>query len=298
MVQTFFSVSIPKFLSVKHKTSKIIYTELSYGIKLISSIAIVALYRPMNISSIIFFMFFLLLISHKIYASKYISYKQFSANVIIIKFTFLVVVFMLSNKKESITVVNNILFSSSPNILVELNKNNKSLQEIKIKALIENIRESCLRSIYKIEIASLVSIIISKLLVFSIQPKTLLHLLKKTWIPTSINSDINLVFTFSSQIHVLISEQMKQLIITLKGRSSDHTVKHFFYQNKIFNLLFSYSIRKKYNLKKEIMMSAQLNSSKLTKAQYSNLTIQKMLFFSNKLLIMLIAFIICFLIST
>nr|QUE29269.1 hypothetical protein [Erythrotrichia welwitschii] len=297
MVKKIFPVSISNFLSIRRKTSKIIYTEISYIIKLVSSIIIVFFYKPMSINLIIFFIFFLLLVYTKLYKSSYITYKKVSGNVILMKFLLLVCILILGKNNTYVEPNNQTIYSLEPNLLVDLKRQPLISQRSTIKQLLNKVNENCIKSIYRIEVTSLLSIIVSQLLVISIQPQTVLHFLDQLSINISTRSNINLVFTFSSQIYFLISDQITKIVTAIRCRSSNHSVSSIFNHKKIVDFLFLYGLKKRYNLKQDVMTSAQINSNKLIKAQYVNLKTKKILFYSDKMLIALTGLIICFLVS-
>nr|QUE29538.1 hypothetical protein [Erythrotrichia foliiformis] len=295
MIHSFFPISITSFLLLKHKTQKIIYTESSYILKFVTSIAIVAIYKPMTIQSLIFVIFFLLFIYRKLYSRQYISYKKISNNFIIIKFLFLISMFILEKNKTSYENINRTLLLAEPNSLVMSSEIYSKSTSKKIYLLISNITKSCLTSIYKIEVISLISIIASNILLISIQPRNLLHLLQRTKLTSSIKSEINLIFVFSSQIYFLISDQVIKVIHALKIRSSNHTIKTLIENKKIIEFFIFYMLRKKYSLRHDIMTSAQLHSNNFKKADYIELSITPIVSYSNTILSILLILISCFL---
>lgn len=297
MVQTFPLLSVSNFLSIRHKTKKILYTEVSYLVKLTSSVIIIVLYRPMHISLIIFFIIFLVLIYRKLHLTKYIAYKKISGNILILKFTILVCVLILGKNKTVVTKSYDILSNLNPNVLVDLDKAYVFNKQERIKLLFRHISNNCIKSIYRIEITSLISIMASQLLIIAIQPNNLLHLLNLSAASISTRSDLNLIFTFASQIYLLITDQATKVITALKIRTSNKTVESLFYQDKILEFFVLYTIRKKDSLKQEVMTSAQLSSNSLFRSSYTNLSIRKILFYSDKVLITFITLILCFLIS-
>nr|QUE29446.1 hypothetical protein [Erythrotrichia longistipitata] len=295
MIKAFFPLSISHFLLVRHKTKKIVYTEISYLIKLSGSIILIAIYRPMNIGLILFFIIFLFLIYQKLNSTNYIAYKRVSGNILILKFIVLISILILGKDKIIANGKYNTLSTLDLNVLVDLNKNDIFYRQDKLKFLFNHIGYNCLKSIYKVEIASLISIIASQLLMISIQPKNLLYFFNLSRASISTKSELNLIFTFSSQIYFLITDQITKMITALKIRASNNTVENLLHQNKIIEFLFLYMIKKKYNLKQEVMTSAQLNSNDTFRSYYSNLNNRKILLYSNKLLITFIALITCFL---
>lgn len=295
MIKAFFPLSISHFLLVRHKTKKIVYTEISYLIKLSGSIILITIYRPMNIGLILFFIIFLFLIYQKLNSTNYITYKRVSGNILILKFIVLISILMLGKDKIIANGRYNTLSTLDLNVLVDLNKNDIFYKQDKLKFLFNHIGYNCLKSIYKVEIASLISIIASQLLMVSIQPKNLLYFFNLSRASVSTKSELNLIFTFSSQIYFLITDQITKMITALKIRASNNTVENLLHQNKIIEFLFLYMIKKKYNLKQEVMTSAQLNSNDTFRSYYSNLNNRKILLYSDKVLINFIALMTCFL---
>nr|QUE28147.1 hypothetical protein [Sahlingia subintegra] len=295
--KTFFPLSIQKFLSIKRKTKRVIYTEISHKIKLASCLMIVIIYKPMTIYLIIFYIFFLLLIYKKLYSTNYILYNNLSNNLIIIKFIFLILIFTLGKHKILNINSNNIFSSVNLNILVNLNRHSIILKQKKINVFINILTEQFLKSIYRIEITSITSIIISRLLFISIKPQTILYLLKKSLMDISIYSELNLIFTFASQIYFLISDQTAKMLTALKLKSSNNQWNSLIFHNKILEFFFLYSIRKKQQLKREVMISAQLNSNTSTKAMYTEVELNKLLNHTNTILatfiILINVFLIC-----
>lgn len=295
MIKAFFPLSISHFLLVRHKTKKIVYTEISYLIKLSGSIILITIYRPMNIGLILFFIIFLFLIYQKLNSTNYIAYKRVSGNILILKFIVLISILMLGKDKVIANGRYNTLSTLDLNVLVDLNKNDIFYKQDKLKFLFNHIGYNCLKSIYKVEIASLISIIASQLLMISIQPRNLLYFFNLSRASVSTKSELNLIFTFSSQIYFLITDQITKMITALKIRASNNTVENLLHQNKIMEFLFLYMIKKKYNLKQEVMTSAQLNSNDTFRSYYSNLNNRKILLYSDKVLINFIALMTCFL---
>nr|QUE28529.1 hypothetical protein [Porphyrostromium boryanum] len=295
MTETFFLLPITNFSSVKRKAGKILYTELSYTVKLLSSIIIITLYRPANITLIVFYFFFLLLIYRKLYSTSYISYKQVSSIVLILKVIMFGIVFILGKEKGAIG--NNILSTLEPNILVILNQTNSIVETNKIQALLRNIGDKCIQSIYRIEIASLVSAITSKLLMISMRPETIINALDYTFFSILFKSEIHLIYTFSSQTYLLLSEQISRMLTAIKIRACNNIVQNLLTQDKILDFFILYSQKKRCNLKKDIMISAQLNSNTSKKSLYTSLNTTKTLNYSNKILVIFISSLIYFLVS-
>lgn len=295
MTETFFLLPITKFRSVKRKTRKVLYTELSYSIKVFSSILIITLYKPANIGLIIFYIIFLLLIYYKLYSTNYISYTQMSSAFVVFKVTILIIMCISGKKKGS--TGHELLSTLDPNNLVKLNIAHTVTRQEKVQALLQNIGERCLGSIYKIEITSLISIIASKLLVISMKPQTIIHSLYYTFFSVLLKSEIYLIYTFSSQIYSLISEQVSKVRAALKVRASDNLLHSLFTQDRVLEFFILCSRKKEYNLKVEIMASAQLNSSESKKCLYTIINMKKILKYSNKVLVVFISLLVCFLVS-
>nr|YP_010337693.1 hypothetical protein MW427_pgp148 [Sahlingia subintegra]UNJ17278.1 hypothetical protein [Sahlingia subintegra] len=296
MLKTFFPFSISKFLSIKRKTKKIVYTELSHRIKFTGSLMIVIIYKPMNIYVIIFFILFLLLIYRKLHSTNYILYKDLSNYLILVKFIVLVAVFTLGKQKAVKIHNNEMSVSLSPNMLVNLKKQFVISKQKNINILFNNLTEQFIKSIYRIEIASIISMIVSKLLFMSIRPHTFMYSLKHSLIDISMYSELNLIFTFASQIYFLISDHTTNIFTALKIKTSHNQWISLFFHNKLLEFFFLYSIRKKQQLKQEVMISAQLNSNKSTKAIYTEVELKQLLYHSNKFLAALLIFMSFFLI--
>jgi len=296
ILKTFFPFSISKFLYIKRKTKRIVYTELSHRIKFTGSLIIVIIYKPMNIYLIIFFILFLLLIYRKLSSTSYISYKDFSNHLIIAKFIFLVAIFTLGKQKVVKIDNSNMSVTVNPNLLVNLNRQFVISKQKKINILVNKLTEQFIRSIYRIEIASIISMIISKLLFMSIKPHTLLCSVKHSLINTSIYSELNLISTFASQIYFLISDHTIKMVTALKIKASHNQWISLFFHNKLLEFFFLYSIRKKQQLKQEVMVSAQLNSNKSSRAIYTEIELQQLLHHSNRILAALLIFTSFFLI--
>nr|QUE28588.1 hypothetical protein [Porphyrostromium japonicum] len=295
MTETFFLLPITRFRSVKRKTRKILYTELSYSIKVFSSVLLITLYKPASISLIMFYIFFLLLIYYKLYSTNYISYTQVSSAFVVFKVTILIIM-CISGKKKGATG-DELLSTLDPNNLVKLNIEHIMTRQENIQTLLQNIGEKCLGSIYKIEVTSLISIIASKLLVVSIRPQTMIHSLQYTFFGVLLKSEIYLIYTFSSQIYSLISEQVSKVRAALKVRTSGNPLHSLFTQDRILEFFILCTRRKEYNLKIDIMASAQLSSSESKRCLYTTIEIKQILKYSNKVLVVFISSLVCFLVS-
>lgn len=218
-----------------------------------------------------------------------------SSAFVLFKVTILIIMCISGKKKGS--TVHELLSTLDPNNLVKLNIAHTVTRQEKVQALLQNIGERCLGSIYKIEITSLISIIASKLLVISMKPQTIIHSLYYTFFSVLLKSEIYLIYTFSSQIYSLISEQVSKVRAALKVRASDNLLHSLFTQDRVLEFFILCSRKKEYNLKVEIMASAQLNSSESKKCLYTIINMKQILKYSNKVLVVFISLLVCFLVS-
>nr|QUE30052.1 hypothetical protein [Erythrocladia irregularis] len=247
------------FLRVKHKISKVIYYELSTR-KKIFVYMLLTLFCPQNHAPMItYYCLFLFLIWAKTKSTNFISYNTTSNKIILIKiisFFCLLLIRNPMNTKQNI--ITDYINSSETNNFVSFFDNQKKINPAKFSQTLSIIYTECLKSIYRIEVYSIISIFTTQILLQSIHPKNIINNSKTN---LHINTELQLIFTLSLQITYLITNQFEKLRTAIALRESTKNKKEISNLYEIIVFIYFYYLRSKKRIKQHTFNAAQLNKS-------------------------------------
>nr|QUE28325.1 hypothetical protein [Pseudoerythrocladia kornmannii] len=252
------------FLGVKYKVRKIIYSELSIQSKAFYSIIFILFCPQNNINIIIFYCSFLLLVWIKVKSNSYISYNNFTNKLLVIKMIAFFLLLTIRNPLQA-TTNQRVLISCNTNLITSLS-NEQKIIPYSLKNTVNVIYLECLRSVYRIEICSIISIFITKILLTSIHPQNILNN-SNQYNKIKIH-ELKLIFTFALQISYLITNQYDKLIIAIQIRQNKTKAQAFNNIYKIIKFTYIYSIKSKNRIKQEAFNATQLNKKIFQENKY------------------------------
>nr|QUE28900.1 hypothetical protein [Porphyropsis coccinea] len=271
-------LNLSHFLKTKYKVSKILYSELSAPIKIGASIVFIFSCPQKNITSILLYNCLLILILTKVKNNHLISYNKFSSKVILIKCLTLICILML-RIPSTIGTKSGVTENCSPNIITILSYKHQVIKTHFFQKITNFLYYDALKSIYRIEIVALFSLLITQILLYCIAPEKILGIIKKQ------TSKLQLMFSFALQVSYLIINQIKKLSIAFKIREIKYTSQDFNNTSSIIRFIYLYAINSKNTIKKEAIESTQLNRNKAMQTAYPDFSDSNLLIKTNQLII-------------